>query len=31
MFEITTDATEYIKKKGNNIMVWMETYHSSGG
>lgn len=31
MFEITPDARNYIKKKGSEIMVWLETYHSGGG
>lgn len=31
MFDITLDAQEYIRKKGGEITVWLETHYSSGG
>ncbi len=31
MFKITPNALDYIRKKGNEVTVWLETYHSAGG
>lgn len=31
MFRIKSDALDYIKKKGSDVTVWLETFHSGGG
>lgn len=31
MFVLSPEALAYIKKKGNDLTVWLEYHHSSGG